>query len=317
MVLRFLPMVGSIAPYCGRASVLVSIVFFAYSFEKEKQYIPLSLLIVGFNLLQGFISGMKESSLFVLMFLGLALLRISPKRTIVLGGLAFFLWFAFVPTFNGLFRELKWQGGASNKEAFDMILDMYEAGQIDLMEGNWELLTGRASEINNFIKYVGNVPENRPYYGFEIVENTLLFLIPRVFWPEKPTIEEITMRRVVENGITSEESLLGGTSMKPQYVVDAYLSFGVAGVFIFPFLLGFIATQLSKKCERIFGGYEMGTMIVFTSLFYQLHRAGGSFEMFFNTMLKGYIIMLVIHWVFKKYDIVFKKHTSSQYSFDN
>jgi hypothetical protein len=61
----------------------------------------------------------------------------------------------------------------------------------------------------------------------------------------------------------------------------------------------------------------MGTMIVFTSLFYQLHRAGGSFEMFFNTMLKGYIIMLVIHWVFKKYDIVFKKHTSSQYSFDN
>jgi hypothetical protein len=317
VVIRFLPMVGAIAPYFGRASVLVSIVFFAYSFEKEKQYIPLSLLIVGFNLLQGFISGMKESSLFVLMFLGLALLRISPKRTIVLGGLAFFLWFAFVPTFNGLFRELKWQGGASSKEAFDMIVDMYEAGQIDLMEGNWEVLTGRASEINNFIKYVGNVPENRPYYGFEIVENTLLFLIPRVFWPEKPTIEEITMRRVVENGITSEESLLGGTSMKPQYVVDAYLSFGVAGVFIFPFLLGFIATQLSKKCERIFGGYEMGTMIVFTSLFYQLHRAGGSFEMFFNTMLKGYIIMLVIHWVFKKYDIVFKKHTSSQYSFDN
>jgi hypothetical protein len=128
---------------------------------------------------------------------------------------------------------------------------MYEAGQIDLMEGNWDVLTGRASEINNFIKYVGNVPENRPYYGFEIVENTLLFLIPRVFWPEKPTIEEITMRRVVENGITSEESLLGGTSMKPQYVVDAYLSFGTGrGVHLPVFIWVFIATQLSKKCER-------------------------------------------------------------------
>jgi hypothetical protein len=126
----------------------------------------------------------------------------------------------------------------------------------------------------------------------------------------------MTMQRVVDNGITSERSLMEGTSMKPQYVVDAYLSFGTFGVFVFPFVLGLLATQLSKICERIFGGYELGTMIVFTSLFYQIHRGGGSFEMFFNTMLKGYIIMLLIHWAFTKYNIVFKKQFDDQYSLE-
>jgi hypothetical protein len=316
VVIRFLPLVGAIGPYFSKASILTSIVFFAYSYEKEKKYFLIALIIVGFNLLQGFISGMKESSLFILMFMALALVRISPKRTIVFGGITLLLWISFVPTFNGIYRELQWGGAMSSREAFKEILQMYEQGEIDVMEGNWEVLTGRASEINNFIKFVRGVPENRPFYGFEIVENTLLFLIPRVFWPDKPTIEQMTMQRVVDNGITSERSLMEGTSMKPQYVVDAYLSFGTFGVFVFPFVLGLLATQLSKICERIFGGYELGTMIVFTSLFYQIHRGGGSFEMFFNTMLKGYIIMLLIHWAFTKYNIVFKKQFDDQYSLE-
>lgn len=95
------------------------------------------------------------------------------------------------------------------------------------------------------------------------------------------------MQRVYEAGVVEEYSAV---SAKPKYVVDAYLSWGAPAVFLAFILYGMLASLASRLAERWFGGYLLGSGLVYTSLF-RVFWQSNTFEFFFNTVLWSFILM--------------------------
>ena len=56
------------------------------------------------------------------------------------------------------------------------------------------------------------------------------------------------------------------TSAKPQTLPDAYMSGGLIGVIVTFFLFGWLSTKISLWCEKLFGGYEIGSIATDFSL---------------------------------------------------
>jgi hypothetical protein len=82
-------------------------------------------------------------------------------------------------------------------------------------------------------------------------------------------------------------------SAKPAYIVDAYLSWGIPGIIIGLFLYGAIAQLISMQAEYLFGGYTLGTALIFSGLF-QIFWRGLSFEFLVNSVFWSYISMFII-----------------------
>jgi hypothetical protein len=165
---------------------------------------------------------------------------------------------------------------------------------------NWDFLTYRLSEIDMFTKYVESTPEKVDYYGTQILKQSAIVLVPRVFWPSKPVTEDLVMQRVYDAGVVNRNS---DVSAKPAFIVDAYLSYGSIGIFICLFAYGAIAQIISQKCEYLFGGYTLGTALIFSGLF-QIMWRGLSFEFLINAVFWSYITMLVIFKIFLSRNIL-------------
>ncbi|MDN5286187.1 MAG: hypothetical protein JWR38_2461 [Mucilaginibacter sp.] len=99
------------------------------------------------------------------------------------------------------------------------------------------------------------------------------------------------VERVYDPGVINRTAKV---SAKPAFIVDAYLSGGALGTFIFLFAYGAIAQLIAQKAETLFGGYILGTALIFSGLF-QITWRGSSFEFIINTVFWSYITMLVIH----------------------
>ena len=112
-------------------------------------------------------------------------------------------------------------------------------------------------------------------------------VVPGVVWPGKPSLERLAMERVYENGVVKRGS---GASAKPPFVVDAYLSFGPLGILFFCFVFGGLASFASRLAERWFGGYLLGSGLVYTALFRVLWK-GPAFEFFFNPVFWSFMVM--------------------------
>ena len=82
-------------------------------------------------------------------------------------------------------------------------------------------------------------------------------------------------------------------SAKPAFIADAYLSYGAFGIFIFLFAYGAVAQAIACKAEMLFGGYILGTALIFSGLF-QIFWRGLSFEFLINSVFWSYITMLII-----------------------
>jgi hypothetical protein len=108
------------------------------------------------------------------------------------------------------------------------------------------------------------------------------------------------MQRVYDAGVANRNS---DVSAKPAFIVDAYLSDGVLGIFIFLFAYGAIAQIIAVKAEELFGGYILGTALIFSGLF-EIFWRGLSFEFIFNTVFWSYITMLVIFKILRSRNIL-------------
>jgi hypothetical protein len=108
------------------------------------------------------------------------------------------------------------------------------------------------------------------------------------------------MQRVYNAGVVNRNS---SVSAKPAFVVDAYLSGGALGIFIFLFAYGAIAQIIAVKAEKLFGGYILGTALIFSGLF-QIFWRGLSFEFLINSVFWSYISMLLIFKVLRSRNIL-------------
>lgn len=76
--------------------------------------------------------------------------------------------------------------------------------------------------------------------------------------------------------------------------MDAYLSGGALGIILCLFAYGAIAQLIALQAEKLFGGYILGTALIFSGLF-QIMWRGLSFEFLINSVFWSYITMLIIH----------------------
>ncbi|MET3503625.1 hypothetical protein FHW88_002033 [Mucilaginibacter sp. SG538B] len=250
------------------------------------------LFLYAFNFYQALTSGFKEPIIISVLVLGIFLYPTYKKLVTIAFVPIIVLLFTVLPTYNHIFRANAWNGDADSGEASQLALDAaLNSDNSDVDETNWDFLVYRLSEIDMFTRFVQSTPKNVDFYGLDIVKQSAIALVPRIFWPSKPITEAMIMQRVYDAGVVNRNS---SVSAKPAYIVDAYLSGGDWGIFIFLFAYGALAQLIAVKAEKLFGGYILGTALIFSGLF-QIMWRGISFEFLFNTIFWSYISMLLIH----------------------
>jgi len=258
------------------------------------------LALFLFNFYQAIISGFKEPIIISIMVLGLFLYPSYKKLVVVIFIPLLLLIFFLLPTFNTVFRANAWSGDTNTDDATQLALDATLNGSAGLGDTNWQFLTSRLSEISMFTKFVQSTPDNIPYYKTKILQQSAEAIVPRLFWPSKPNTEDLIMERVYDAGVIyrGEE-----VSAKPAFIVDAYLSYGGWGILMAMFAYGALAQLIANKAEELFGGYILGTALIFSGLFQSFWR-GLSFEFIINVIFWSYVSMLIIFKVLRAKNIL-------------
>jgi hypothetical protein len=284
---------------------VASTIGFAFSIPLKKTgLILLAGLIFSSNLLRALTSGFKEPVIVSFLMLGIFLYPFYKRLILSTFIPLMLILFTVLPTYVNTFRAQRAGGDvdaeAAKAEALQRVREQMNGE--GLAETNWLFLTGRFSEIGMFARYKESMEGNGSFYGTEILGQSMVALVPRVVWKEKPLTEALVMKRVIENGIVSEYA---NVSAKPQYIVDAYLSFGVVGIWVFLFLYGSLAQLVSNRAEKLFGGYLFGVAFIYTGMMGFLWR-GNCFEFVFNQILYGYLALLALFFILNKLNIITK-----------
>ncbi|MFI5158511.1 MAG: exosortase Y-associated Wzy-like protein [Sphingobacteriales bacterium] len=248
------------------------------------------------NFYQALISGFKEPIIISVLVLGIFLYPSYKKVVIVVFIPALLLLFMFLPTYNQVFRDNNWSEDVNADAAYKIALDATLKSQQSGQSSNWMFLVNRLSEIDMFTDFAKSTPDYVPFYGLQLLKQSAIAVIPRALWPTKPITEDLVMERVYNAGVIRRGSIV---SAKPAFIVDAYLSGGALGVFIGLFAYGAIMQLISQKAEKLFGGYMLGTALIFSGLF-QLFWRGLSFEFLVNSVFWSYITMLIIFRILKQ-----------------
>jgi hypothetical protein len=206
--------------------------------------------------------------------------------------------FIFLPTYNRIFRQNAWADEVNADEASQLALDAAfnksTASSVGADESNWDFLAFRLSEIDMFISFVKSTPNRIDFYKTKLLKQSAIAIVPRAFWPSKPITEELVMERVYDAEVVNRGS---NVSAKPAFIVDAYLCDGTPTVFLSLLIYGAIAQLISLQAEKLFGGYVLGTALIFSGLFQILWR-GLSFEFLINSVFWAYVSMILIHKIF-------------------
>jgi len=252
------------------------------------------------NFYHALTSGFKEPIIISVLVLGIFLYP-SYKKIVTFTFIpALLLLFLLLPTYNKIYRENAWGDQLNADEAYKKALDATLNPDPLEDDTTWGFLVYRLSEIDMFSAFVKSTPDYVDYYGLDLVEQAVIAVVPHIFWPSKPSAEEVVMERVYAAGVVHRGSTV---SAKPAYIVDGYLSGGPLGVFLALFIYGAAAQLISQKAEQLFGGYVLGTALIFSGLF-QLFWRGLSFEFLYNSIFWSYITMLLIHRALKGYNVI-------------
>jgi len=257
------------------------------------------LALYAFNFYQALTSGFKEPIIISVLVLGVFLYPNYKKIVTIVFVPALILLFVFLPAYVSNFRGNVWSGEESADDATQIALNATLNKDAD-DNTNWGFLVYRLSEIEMFTKFVKSTPAKVDFYGTQLVKQSAVAIVPRVFWPSKPITEDLIMERVYSAGVVNRSS---NVSAKPAFIVDAYLSYGGIGVFIFLFAYGAMAQIIACKAEKLFGGYILGTALIFSGLF-QIFWRGLSFEFLINSVFWSYITMLVVFKILRSRNIL-------------
>jgi hypothetical protein len=252
-----------------------------------------------FNFYEAFTSGFKEPIIISILVLGVFLYPNYKKFVAITFVPLLLLLFIYLPSFVGSFRQNAWAGEENVDDATALALDA-ALNQDAEDNSNWGFLIYRLSEMDMFTKFVKSTPANVDFYGTVVLKQSAMAIIPRVLWPEKPITEDLIMERVYAANVVNRNS---NVSAKPAYVVDAYLSYGAIGIFIYLFAYGAAAQLIAIKAEKLFGGYILGTALIFSGLF-QIFWRGLSFEFIVNSVFWSYVTMLMVFKILRSKNIL-------------
>jgi len=296
IVFRFIPGMGQFLAKFQDAALVASTLLLALSIpEKSIRGLVLAGGLFGYSMYQALLSGFKEAVIIPLIMLTAFLYPKYRTAVTVFAFPAVLLIFFVLPSYVSVIRSLAWGGDVSQEDAAKIAFAAVSTGDAEtFVKSNEDFLLYRISEVSMFNKYMSHVPENRPYYGFTIIKQSLLNLLPRVLYPGKPITELVVMERVRESKIIEFYST--SVSAKPPFLVDGYLSFGGFGVWMFCFAMGFGSAKAMQLSEQLFGGYLWGTCLMYTGLF-QIFWRGNCLEFMVNTVFWSFVLMYVLFFI--------------------
>jgi len=293
LALKFVPGLDQVALMFETLNLVASILALSMALrEKNILVLVIASLLFASNISAALLSGWKEQILIPFILLGFFLYQYFPKSVIVGMPIIIYIYFVYVPTFNNIYRNLTWNLGQDQEVAYEIALATTLSADVEEVgSNNWSFLTSRLSEINMLVKYMESTPEVTPFYYFDLIQQSILNLVPRIFYPNKPITETLVMQRVYTAGVVSDISKV---SAKPAFIADSYLSGGAFAVASITFLLGYFMSFASGYCEKLFGDYTFGSALMYNSFFNELWR-GNCFEFIATSIFWGTIMVYVIH----------------------
>jgi hypothetical protein len=273
---------------------------------KNISYALIGFAMFSIHFIESTLTGFKEGIIVQILTLIFVSFHFFKTFVLTLGAAVLLLALYILPTYTTVMREKSWQNGDSTSSARDQAYQTFFNEENDqmILETNWKFLTNRFSEIGMFVKYVKHTPDHQDYTGTEIINNVVISLVPRILWEDKPITEHVAMQRVYDAGVAKTSS---NVSAKTRPVVDGYLIAGATGVVLVMLSYGMVTQMIFNTAERLFGGYELGGIVMFNSLFQQLWR-GNTLEFLVNNIICGLLLMYSIYVIMNSFSLLSKKH---------
>jgi hypothetical protein len=201
-------------------------------------------------------------------------------------------------------REKYWQEGAPAvqvtdlpdffKEWVDYGLDPFIETQTTTTKRG---LLERASLLHMMCLVVNETDKGVPLLGGESYSYVLPMLVPRFFWPEKPSGQLAVSRLSIHYGLQSEESSRN-TSIGFGVLVESYANFGMLGLAALGLLIGFFAkiiTTWTRTSPLMSSGGLVMILLMAWALQIELIMAG-----WVSSLFQACVCMLGIPYAIKK-----------------
>lgn len=292
IVIGFTGVGGAISSVLNGICMMATILSFVLAIETKKNiaFASTMFLLIFMYVMS---LGMKEYIITIIIILTINLFPKYKLQTII-----FFLVISniviYIPAYVTNLRIIVWYGGGTALEAFEKTYEEATSKDEEVNEKSkklqWQFLAFRFSEIGMLEQYMAYVPSQRDFYGTEILKDAIMGFIPPIIRPDGKSVDKTAMERAFSAGVLDRFVGEAGTSAKPSLVADTYLMGGAFGVIVMCFIYGWLATFFSILCEKKFGGYSIGTIIICNSVFGMLTK-GGCTENMFVGIYYGVIIL--------------------------
>ena len=301
-LLKFVAGLGQVEVKMQGIFAVAAAVSLGVAYHERSRWFSVTVAVNVVLFVLALASGWKSGPIVMVILIAAAFYPKSPKRTLILAGLAFAGATITLPTLSNSIRANAWRGEMTRMEALDFaVSDLEGKTRQEIAQDTWSFLAGRLSEAALFTKYIELVPEAYPYYEFDLLGQAAMSVVPRILWPEKVNLEELVNERVFKFDIIQPGS---DVSAKPQFVVDGYLSYGAIGVFVAMLVFGAVAQLASNFCTSWLGGYLLGG-VAFNGLFAILWQ-GSAFEYVLNAVVWSFVLVMVLSVIGVSYGVLRK-----------
>lgn len=243
-------------------------------FKERKNWMLLIIVLDIFLGLGSFFAASIANIFLFLFFARLATLKRISVNTVVVSSLflIFILNFAIIWTAVKQDYRLYLTGGERTQivtvekgAAIEKLGDLASNLDAQQYQHGIDGLIHRLGYVVFFSKVLEYVPEIQPHENGKVITDAFVFyLIPRLFYAEKPIIDDSEHTRKYTGVMVAGSE--AGTSISLGYIADAYIDFGIPFMFLSIFFLawfnGWVFKTLNKNCPSIFWQF------VFSALFY-------------------------------------------------
>jgi len=207
--------------------------------------------------------------------------------------LVFGFWQAIKPAYRQFLSkgERTQAVNVSVSERIEWLAQVMSEVDVEMMIDGWRSGLQRLSYIEYFGHTMIVVPSQIPHTNGLLWKEALTYpLMPRIFFPNKPAIEDST-RTNAYSGMqvaTAEE----GTSISIGYVGESYIDFGRWGMFVPIFLLGLLVgwcyEYVRRKAPHPLLGSALASCLILSKVIHleysNLSLVGGLLSAFLGTV---------------------------------
>ena len=244
----------------------------------------------------GFFAGFRLPLFVTLLAVASVPIGRSIRRPVLLGVLAVatlyiaVLWQAIKPEY----REYVSQDSGAQAVLVDReaqiakLSELVAEVNVDVLERGAEAFAVRFAYVDMLAYTLGHVPDARPHTDGQLMADAFAHvLMPRMFFPDKAIIDDTAFTKEY-TGLAMHS--VEATSISIGYVGDAYIDFGVPGMFIWLFVLG----VLLGLAYRWMSTYKVLNPLLRVALVTMLFLAIGEFGTPLSKVFGGFLVPFIL-----------------------